>query len=200
MMLGAKYRKALTKIGRNVREYLLNTSMHGLKYIGDVALSFTERIFFLISFFVVSMLSAYFISNLWQKWSETPVIIALNSAATSLNDIPFPAVTICNMNQARKKIADRIRGGSFEDLLLESLCSMTDVTPPNDTTPYSGKWTEFRNFLLNVSQPCSKMLKYCSFAMQEEDCMDIFSSTLTDEGLCCTFNILHPRFMFYQIK
>lgn len=31
------------KLGKNLTEYLLNTSLHGLRYIGDVSLSFFER-------------------------------------------------------------------------------------------------------------------------------------------------------------
>lgn len=31
------------KLGKNLTEYLLNTTLHGLKYIGDVSLSFFER-------------------------------------------------------------------------------------------------------------------------------------------------------------
>lgn len=34
--------------------------------------------------------------------------------------------------------------------------------------------------------------------MEPENCMDLFLSMLTDEGLCCTFNMLHPMFMFYH--
>jgi acid-sensing ion channel, other len=68
------------------------------------------RTFFSIAFLIVTMLSAYFISNVWQKYTETPVIIGLNPIATDLNAIPFPAVTICNMNQARKSIAQQMEG------------------------------------------------------------------------------------------
>lgn len=31
------------KLGKNFTEYLMNTTLHGLKYIGDVSLSFFER-------------------------------------------------------------------------------------------------------------------------------------------------------------
>lgn len=81
--------------------------------------------------------------------------------ATSITDIPFPAVTICNMNQARKSMVKDIRAGTMEDALLSSLClddnvrSMDDNNGSTTMSPsvysnYSGKWPQFRAFLLNV--------------------------------------------------
>lgn len=197
------WKKFKSQSNRFIQDYLLNSSMHGLKYIGDVTLSYYERIFFLVAFSIVTVLSAYFISNLWQKWSENPIIIGLNSASTPLNNIPFPAVTICNMNQARRNIADFIPDHSSSNMLLESVCNLDDqIALDEEQAPinYVGRWPEFRSFLINVSQPCKEMLKYCRFATESEICMNIFLSMLTDEGLCCTFNILHPKFMFYHQK
>lgn len=50
------------------REYLLSTSLHGLRYVGTKTLSLFERVFFSLAFFSVILLAAYFISNIWQKW------------------------------------------------------------------------------------------------------------------------------------
>lgn len=92
----------------NIVKYLESSSMHGLRYIGDKSLSNCERGGFLIAFAIVFVISVYFITNVWEKWSLSPIIIGLNPVATQLKDIPFPAVTICNMNQANKTIAHNI--------------------------------------------------------------------------------------------
>lgn len=156
----ATWKRVRTSFQRNVKDYLLNSSMHGLKYIGDGSLSFSERIFFLISFAIVSFLSAYFISNLWQKWTENPIIIGMNSASTPLNEIPFPAVTICNMNQARRERARNISTNSLDGMLLESVCNLDDSIAFNSTSsPYVGKWAQFKEFLTTIAQPCKEMLK-----------------------------------------
>lgn len=55
--------------------------------------------------------AAYFISNIYDKWVYTPVIVGINPTFQSISNIPFPAITICNMNQARKSEAEKILAG-----------------------------------------------------------------------------------------
>lgn len=110
-----------------------------------------HSVFFMLSFLLVFILSIYFISNIYHKWTATPIIIGLNAVATSIMDIPFPAITICNMNQARKSYVSGIRPGTVDAALLESLCQQEnefteDALPAN----FSGKWSTFRKFLLEV--------------------------------------------------
>ncbi|XP_055703450.1 pickpocket protein 28-like [Phlebotomus papatasi] len=182
-------------IRENFQHYLMNASLHGLKYMGDTTMSLFERCFFVVSFVVVFVLSGYFISNVWQKWSETPIIISINPIGIPLTTIPFPAVTICNMNQARISAARIALKGSLEDSMLDSLCGSSKEFKSNNNS--TGRWSQLKRFLMNASQPCSETLIFCRFASKTVPCMDIFWSSLTDDGLCCTFNTVHPDFMFH---
>lgn len=82
----------------NVTQYLLSSSLHGLRYIGTASLSLFERLFFSLSFLMVVILAAYFISNVWQKWKETPVICVqftldpcnLQSCDSRLSSVSIP--------------------------------------------------------------------------------------------------------------
>ncbi|XP_034102297.2 pickpocket protein 28 [Drosophila albomicans] len=73
-----------------------------------------------------------------------------------------------------------------------SLCSQGD----DQTITYVGTWKYFKALLVDVAQPCDEMLLYCSFGSRREMCSMIFKSSLTDDGLCCTFNALDPSFLF----
>jgi len=64
--------------------------------------------FWAISFLLAVATAAYFITLLYHKWEENPVIISVGATATQLTSIPFPALTICNMNRARKTVANKI--------------------------------------------------------------------------------------------
>lgn len=61
-------------------------------------------VFFGLSFVLVLLLSIYFISNVYVRWSRTPIIVTLSAKSTSITDIPFPTVTICNLNRGFIKI------------------------------------------------------------------------------------------------
>uniref|UniRef100_A0A182VZA7 Pickpocket n=1 Tax=Anopheles minimus TaxID=112268 RepID=A0A182VZA7_9DIPT len=177
----------------NLREYCLNTTIHGLKYIGTVSLTLCERAYFFLTFLVVTACSVYFISKVYIKWQSSPIIIGLNPIATHIKNIPFPAVTICNMNQVRKEAAERIEEHTLEQTVLQSICS---IDGDFNVTQYEGKWTAVKKLLLSATQPCSGMLKACRYAKQTEKCSEIFQSVFTDEGLCCTFNTLDTVYMF----
>lgn len=47
-----------------------------------------------------------------------------------------------------------------------------------------------------VTQPCNEMLSVCIWNSAQMSCQDLFNAQLTDEGLCCTFNVVHREKMF----
>lgn len=151
-------------------------------------------------------MSLYFISNVYSKWSASPIIITLNALATSIEDIPFPAVTICNMNQARKSVVKNFDNNSIQKSLLDDICpidqdkefSPADIHSINMTG--AGQWSFFREFLVNASQACSDMLVACRYATRIYNCMEIFETVLSDEGLCCIFNRVDPKFLYQNYK
>ena len=116
----------------------------------------------------------------------------------SIKDIPYPAVTICNMNQVGKSFANSLKSKQ-DKVILESICTQGDSLS-NEDDNVEGKWSYVRKFLLNASQPCEDMIKLCKFGMEKIDCEATFSSVLTDEGLCCTFNAVHPRLLFKNFE
>lgn len=39
------------------------------------------------------------------------------------------------------------------------------------------------------------MLLFCRFATKQHKCMELFNTVLSDDGLCCTFNSVHPKYL-----
>ncbi|TMW44538.1 hypothetical protein DOY81_010383, partial [Sarcophaga bullata] len=149
-------------------------------------------VFFGFSFIGVVILSAFFISNVYDKWRASPIIISTSAKQTSSTEIPFPAITICNLNQAQKSKVQFITRSSSNYSLLMSLC---DQGTSDLAITYVGTWKYFKAILIEVAQSCEDMLLYCSFGSQIENCSVIFNTVLTDDGLCCTFNALDPKFL-----
>ncbi|KAH8416199.1 hypothetical protein KR222_010582, partial [Zaprionus bogoriensis] len=215
---------------RSLGDFLRETGLHGLKFVGDSSLSIWERYhmkyhttfslchgvlnffraFFLAAFVVAFVLTCQLISNIYAKWNSTPVIIGISPHATSILKVPFPAVTICNMNQVqrskvinyRKDNNDSTCSGSREKELLKVLCSPDSADFDDADTSTSGSNTLANNtliiseFVMNHSQTCDQMLLYCRFSAIEYDCLDLFRELITDEGLCCVFNFLPPEFLY----
>ncbi|GBP90248.1 Pickpocket protein 28 [Eumeta japonica] len=58
-----------------------------------------------LSFFCAS----FFILNVYNKWSQSPMIVSINPESMPLTALPFPAITVCNVNQAKKSVAETIK-------------------------------------------------------------------------------------------
>ncbi|KAG8258302.1 hypothetical protein J6590_032230 [Homalodisca vitripennis] len=162
-----------------------------------------DKTFWIVAFILAVVTAAYFISNLYDKWSNSPVIMSLSPKATSLTTIPFPAITICNMNNAKKSLASSILEEAKDDepnlrrKLLNDVCKFeqddADAALDNQTV----EWKTYLSFMLNVSQPCHEMVAACFWHSEQRNCNDLFNAALTDEGICCTFNRVKRDLLFH---
>ena len=73
-----------------------------------------ERIFWIVAFLVGMLFAGYLISDVWRRYQTSPVILAFDPHDLSISDIPFPAVTICNINKVQKKFAQQVQRYSFD--------------------------------------------------------------------------------------
>ncbi|XP_013189656.2 pickpocket protein 28 [Amyelois transitella] len=193
----------MKSFGNDVREYLLTSTLHGLRYIGEKKLTWFERIFWLVAFGFSLVCAAFFILNVYAKWRLSPMIVSINPQNMPLEELPFPALTICNVNQAKKSVAERyLKSGDHVDKkLLQSLCvPQNDADIFEDEIAESADWDHTRSFLINVTQPCTEMIPLCKWNSEVKSCQDLFNAQLTDEGLCCTFNVVHRDKMFRNPK
>lgn len=83
---------------------------------------------------------------------------------------------------------------SWDFIRLETLCKMNDVGWLNTTN--ATQWPAFRQFIFNTIQPCHEMLLICQYGFALENCSDIFQALATDQGACCSFNMMHPDFIY----
>lgn len=97
------------------------------------------------------------------------------------------------MNQAVKSVVQNVSKDSEDYSIIQSLCS--DPVDTNVTNSKEGKWSAFRRVVVMVSQSCEDMLIKCIYGGFTYNCSDIFLTVLTDEGLCCTFNAVHRKYV-----
>ncbi|XP_001986438.2 pickpocket protein 28 [Drosophila grimshawi] len=198
------YSFLLNSFTKSLSNFLRETGLHGLKFVGDSSLRIWERSFFFIAFVAAFMLTCHLISNIYGKWNSTPVIIGISPHATSIRKVPFPAITICNMNQVQRSKVQHYKDGSSEKDLLKLLCSQdsfeTEDDNGSDAIPLStflgDNNLQVSEFLTDHAQPCEQMLRHCKLNGEEYDCVHLFRRIITDEGLCCVFNFLPPEIVY----
>ncbi|XP_053977390.1 pickpocket protein 28-like [Hylaeus volcanicus] len=187
-------------INNSLKQYCTNSSLHGLRYVGDSNLTIMERIFWIISFTLAVATASYYIWYLYWKWSLSPIIISLSPESASLNEIPFPSITLCNMNNVKNSDAVRINAGNDArlKLLLEDRCNFDSNLTAFDLDESTITWSSMLHFMINMSQTCTEMLHLCSWHGNVTECSRIFNPTMTDEGICCNFNSVHRKYLFYN--
>ncbi|XP_037941630.1 pickpocket protein 28, partial [Teleopsis dalmanni] len=182
----------------NVRKFMSETSLHGLKFVADTTITIWERLFFLISFVTAFVIAINLISNIYAKWVNTPVIIGVSPEPTSILQVPFPAITICNMNQVLLSKVSNYSDDSVEGAVMKLLCySEVELEGALYESPsFKNNNLSLTEFLVQHAQPCSRMLIACKMNAFLFNCSDLFQEVVTDEGLCCVFNVLHPDFLY----
>jgi len=89
------------------KEFLASTSLQGMKYIWNSYLPGWVQFYFGKIFIISVCVAINLAVNVFNKWQSTPVIIGFSPTMTSIQDIPFPAITVCNMNKAKySKVAN----------------------------------------------------------------------------------------------
>ncbi|XP_034490319.1 pickpocket protein 28 [Drosophila innubila] len=174
----------------NTDEFCRNTSIHGLKYINSRKLHTADRVFFGLALFSVLCFAGFLMQEAFDKWNTTPVIVGINPEPTYITNEPFPAITICNLNQALISKAAQIRNDTSKFSMLQVLCRRKINSQLSRS---NNNWEEL---ISNISQPCTALVIGCSFGAVDNHCESMFHPIITDEGLCCVFNMLHPRFMY----
>ncbi|XP_073819618.1 pickpocket protein 28-like [Musca autumnalis] len=199
-------------------EYCANTSIHGVQYLGDRR-PLKEK-FFWISVFIVSIYCCtILIENIYEKWTETPVIVSFSEKSTPVWSIPFPAVTICS----ETKRPMRKEGPTFMQLLNKL---KTDLAEDNEFSPEINS-TEFQEFLtllhicntqivddgikplsnhaldyigiLNEMVPdFAEHYFYCKWFSHFSACDQLFTKAYTEEGICYTFNGLNGTDLYRE--
>lgn len=58
-------------------------------------MSLLNRLWWMFIFALCLVGNSYLIGKVWNKWSDSPVIVSFAETTTPVWQVPFPAVTIC---------------------------------------------------------------------------------------------------------
>lgn len=185
-------------------QFCKSTSFHGLKFVVVPESHWLERVFWILVFLAGLGFSSYFCWQMWVKYDASPLLMSLETTRFPLKNIPFPAVTICNVNKAHKKRLDaaltdpRYQNITYE-MAQQTLRFMTKLDRAIDNGERLKELSEFyasQNIssldlfhLLKLTAPnCNDMVLDCIWQGLPAPCNDYLSFLPSDDGLCCVFN------------
>ncbi|XP_055629359.1 pickpocket protein 28-like [Toxorhynchites rutilus septentrionalis] len=181
-------------------EYCSNSSIHGVRYFGCRRRTPCEKIWWMVTFFLSLYGCGRLIHNVYVKWDQTPVIVSFNEKSTPVWQIPFPAITVCPETKTKFKYLDFTEAfhmvysndsSGLDGERLSRLQAVAQVCDAHifDSSVFNQTYdSECVNWLKNVSVSDAEMLMICRWRNDVRGCDDIFSTTITEEGLCYTFN------------
>ncbi|XP_069695430.1 pickpocket protein 28-like isoform X2 [Periplaneta americana] len=182
-------------------EYCRNTSLHGLQYVGEQNRPMSERLFWIFAFTFCIILSFCYIAKVWEKWNDSPVIVSFSDKSTRIWEIPFPAVTICSeikvnqtlFNYTATALSNNRSDEQSEHLEYSSLVCNSRYSGLNHTNERA------LEYIGKVAPKLEEVIKNCKWREEMKNCSNLFSSVLTDDGLCYTFNTLAARDLLTSI-
>ncbi|XP_062558078.1 pickpocket protein 28-like [Armigeres subalbatus] len=187
-----------------LQEYCSNSSIHGVRYFHREGQSSCESGWWIVVFLLSVCSCGFLINKIYQKWDETPVIVSFHEKTTPVWKIPFPAVTICPRTkwtsswlnfseefEIMKHHGFEASNRTDEMLALMQLCDRTFVSlheymyslSPNKTT-----YKTFADLIKSTPVPFDAEEFSCVFRGVMYDFDHLFSTMLTEEGICYTFN------------
>ncbi|XP_058066217.1 sodium channel protein Nach-like [Anopheles bellator] len=195
-------RVALLAIVRTFWIFCESSSLHGLRYIAG-----SGREGFLLRFVwsVFSLVGLGFTVTLgysaWEQFRTNPTLTTIETTTFPVSMIPFPSVTLCNINKihsakAKELSQQLIDLGMSENDTVDLLGALPRL---HDYRPVSDRVLELEQFLLSkgydaerlafeVAPPCETMMVDCFWLMQPVPCAKVFRRTKIFAGYCCSYN------------
>lgn len=118
-------------------QYSGNSTAHGISYIFEEGQSVLERILWLFAVSIAITVAIYFSIIAYVNWKDQPVITSLFTTSLSIEEIPFPAITICGQGLIKQVVQSAIfqqfsqhlenEGKTMENLTLDQKDSAYQV-------------------------------------------------------------------------
>ncbi|XP_055598387.1 pickpocket protein 28-like [Uranotaenia lowii] len=199
------------------QEFCCNTSIHGIQYLEKK--SNLERLIWTVVLCTSIIGCVFYIGQIYQKWDEKPVILSFAEGYTPIWEIPFPAITICpqikatperlNFSQELEAFINKTSWTNDTDriddmLAMAQVCDQSFLDNmfylklhlPNKTSNLS-----YSTLIEDLALTEDDVMGHCKVRNNLDDCEDWFLRSMTEEGICFTFNgldqsdLLRPQFL-----
>lgn len=190
-----------------ILEYCQEGSLHGLKYLGG-STTLIEKIWWGISMFVSLYLFTVLVLSAYTRWENRPVIVSFATKDTSNWQVPFPAVTICSETKAipsrynysyyleKKRKGEKLNPVDEAKFGYLSLACRKNLHLNHTSSSIKFPKDDIFQFLDAVQPNFFASISSCKYMGYDENCTELFSPVITDEGICYSFNLLDREQIF----
>ncbi|XP_058803290.1 sodium channel protein Nach isoform X2 [Phymastichus coffea] len=183
---------------RNIKDYLSNSNIHGLKYIVHRKIHWSERLIWLTLCILSWYACIVTIISIHQNFVEKPVAITVDTSYLDWRS-PFPAVAICsNFNQQAKDYAAAIfkkysngtlSARSYAEQLF--LPSRMGYLKRLERLGISSE--EYVEIYKQAEPDCPETFAKCEWNNNPFDCCNEFVTLHTGFGYCQMLNSKHAK-------
>ncbi|XP_041986745.1 sodium channel protein Nach-like [Aricia agestis] len=189
-------------------EFCKRTDLHGFKYIVMEDLNVAERSIWAVAVVISIICAAYFVITAYRWYARNPIVTVIESTQGAIWDVPFPSVTVCDLNIISRRAARAFSYNLtlpnnvtadfvFETLRIapllhsivfadstqkQALHKLQDVLDMNDIT-MEGLFQK-----LSPAASCNDLVERCMWKTTIYRCEQLFQHVMTSIALCCTFN------------
>ena len=103
-----------------LQDFSTQTSIHGMYYVGSNQHSRLGRILWMLMVVLALACTTYQVVSIWYQWSDDPVVTSLKKISLPVEQIDFPAVTICPQGSTAN-IMDNFLYHQFEEWMIRNI-------------------------------------------------------------------------------
>ncbi|XP_054287743.1 pickpocket protein 28-like [Macrosteles quadrilineatus] len=183
-----------------------SSSVHCLRYLIHPECPPIHRFGWGIVFLLTVVGAVISITGSYFSFVESPVVMTVDTSSYHMSNIPFPAVTVCNVNKMKRSSVLQLARiisecgemtpqevfdsmGTLGNLFDNQYNRRTDTRWMHKLLVDAGMEDQVRAILEELAPSCDEMLKACSWMGASVPCSSYFTPLLTVEnGFCCVFN------------
>ncbi|XP_055542870.1 sodium channel protein Nach-like [Wyeomyia smithii] len=184
------------------------TALHGYNHMVRKDYTSTERALWTVAVSSALVISIILLRYSWMFDTGAHTVSVMETTNYPVSNIPFPAVTVCNLNKisfksALHKAEQMTRPDNMTAVELawkfRLLLHVYGLADSNEREYY-----ELHNILRinnlevaqlmgEIAQPCSSLLARCMWKGTLWRCENLFQTINSTEGMCCSFNYYGRR-------